>query len=109
MEYLLRNACFDEHEYMSMNAFPAIRAPKGQKANEWKIIRKYWKPLGQGRLGPFPSQVGPCAHTKPLLSRSTTGEFHQISPQTLADTEEGVRVASWHEEVFLSPLVGARL
>uniref|UniRef100_A0A7S0R439 Uncharacterized protein n=1 Tax=Pyramimonas obovata TaxID=1411642 RepID=A0A7S0R439_9CHLO len=56
MEYLLRNACFDEHEYMSMNAFPAIRAPKGQKANEWKIIRKYWKPLGQGRLGPFPSQ-----------------------------------------------------
>eukprot|EP00959_Pyramimonas_sp_CCMP1952_P301009 6297817-Pyramimonas_sp.AAC.1 len=43
MEYLLRNACFDEHEYMSMNAFPATRAPKGQKRNEWMIIRKYWK------------------------------------------------------------------
>jgi len=58
MEYLLRNACFNETEYMSVNAFPAIRSPKGsgKAANEWAIIKKYWEPLGQGRLGPFPAK-----------------------------------------------------
>jgi len=56
MEYILRNACFHEQQYMSVNAFPVVRAPKGAKANEWQILRKYWDVLGQGELGPFPKR-----------------------------------------------------
>jgi hypothetical protein len=40
MEYLLRNACFNNTlEYFSLNAPPVVRAPKGAKANEWQILR----------------------------------------------------------------------
>jgi hypothetical protein len=33
-----------------------VRAPRGAKTNEWKILQKYWEPQLQGRLGKLPAK-----------------------------------------------------
>jgi len=91
MEYLLRNACYNTSgQYFSLNAPPVVRAPRGAKTNEWKILQKYWGPLGQGRLGKLPAKglrEKCCAqfmvHRDRVLRHPR--EFYELQRNTMSD------------------------
>ncbi|KAK3272036.1 hypothetical protein CYMTET_19643 [Cymbomonas tetramitiformis] len=54
VEYMMRNICYKDHMYMSINSPAVIRHPKLGKSNEWSILKKWWPRLYGKELGPFP-------------------------------------------------------